>query len=53
MGVENLNKIFNPKSIAVVGASEKKESVGYRLLYNLVNEISPESNDESHSQTGT
>ena len=37
MGVENLNKIFNPKSIAVVGASEKKESVGYKLLYNLVN----------------
>ncbi len=37
MGVENLNKIFNPKSIAVVGASEKKDSVGYKLLYNLVN----------------
>ena len=37
MGVENLNKIFNPKSIAVVGASEKKESVGYKLVYNLVN----------------
>ena len=37
MGVENLNKIFNPKSIAVVGASEKKESVGYKLLYNLIN----------------
>ena len=37
MGVENLNKIFNPKSIAVVGASEKKESVGYKLLYNMIN----------------
>ena len=37
MGVENLNKIFNPKSIAVIGASEKKGSVGYKLLYNLIN----------------
>ncbi len=31
----NLDKIFNPKSIAVVGASDEKGSVGYVLMKNL------------------
>ena len=36
LGVENLDKIFNPKSIAVIGASEKTGSVGHKLLHNLI-----------------
>jgi acetyltransferase len=35
MSVENLDKIFQPKSIAVVGASERKGSVG-ALMHNLI-----------------
>lgn len=31
----NLDKIFNPKSIAVVGASDEKGSVGYAVFKNL------------------
>lgn len=31
----NLDKIFNPKSIAVVGASDEEGSVGYALIKNL------------------
>lgn len=37
MGVDNLDKIFQPKSIAVIGASEKKESVGFAIMQNLIN----------------
>lgn len=36
MSVENLDKIFQPKSIAVVGASERKGSVGAALMNNLI-----------------
>jgi len=36
MSVENLDKIFQPKSIAVVGASERKGSVGAALMRNLL-----------------
>lgn len=36
MGTENLDKIFNPKSVAVIGASDREGSVGARLLRNLV-----------------
>jgi acetyltransferase len=36
MGVYNLDKIFNPDSIAVVGASEKRESIGYAVMENLM-----------------
>ena len=32
-----LDKIFNPKTIAVIGASDKKGSVGYSLMDNLIN----------------
>ncbi|VVB89363.1 Acetate--CoA ligase [ADP-forming] I [uncultured archaeon] len=31
----NLDKIFNPKSIALIGASDKEGSVGYILMKNL------------------
>lgn len=36
MSVKNLDKIFHPKSIAVIGASNTKGSVGYLLLRNLI-----------------
>ena len=36
MSIENLDKIFQPKSIAVVGASERKGSVGAALMRNLI-----------------
>ncbi len=32
-----LDKLFNPKTIAVIGASNKKGSVGYTLMDNLIN----------------
>ncbi|RLG34538.1 acetyl CoA synthetase subunit alpha [Methanosarcinales archaeon] len=34
--LKELNKIFNPGSIAVIGASNKKGSVGYTLFNNLI-----------------
>ena len=36
MSTRNLDKLFDPKSIAVIGASNKKGSVGYILLRNLI-----------------
>jgi len=36
LGVENLDKFFNPRRIAVIGASNKEGSVGFRLLRNLI-----------------
>lgn len=33
-----LNKFFNPKSIAIVGASNKKDSLGYGITRNLIKE---------------
>jgi len=35
MGPHYLNCFFTPKSVAIVGASERPESVGYRLLLNM------------------
>ena len=35
MSIYNLDKIFTPKSIAIVGASEKKKSIGYTIVDNL------------------
>ncbi len=35
MGIENLNRIFNPKRIAVIGASERKGSIGAKIFSNL------------------
>jgi len=34
---KNLTKMLNPKSIAIVGASPKNDSVGLRLLNNIIN----------------
>ena len=36
MGMENLNCFFNPKAIAVIGASEGEDSLGARILHNLI-----------------
>ena len=35
MGPHYLNRFFTPKSVAIVGASERLDSVGYRLLINM------------------
>jgi len=35
MSIRHLDKIFNPKAIAVVGASDDEQSVGYTLFRNL------------------
>ncbi len=36
MGIEKLNHIFDPKRIAVIGASERKGSIGAKILKNLI-----------------
>ncbi len=36
MGIDNLDRIFRPKTIAVVGAGERKRSIGFALLRNLI-----------------
>jgi acetyltransferase len=36
LGIENLNRIFNPKRIAVIGASEREGSLGAKILRNLI-----------------
>ena len=36
MSVRNLDKVFQPKSIAVIGASDKPNSVGSALMTNLL-----------------
>jgi acetyltransferase len=36
LGIEHLNRIFNPKRIAVIGASERVESLGAKILHNLI-----------------
>ncbi len=34
--MENLNCFFNPRAIAVIGASESEDSLGARILHNLI-----------------
>jgi acetyltransferase len=36
LGIKHLNRIFNPKSIAVIGASESENSIGAKILSNLL-----------------
>jgi acetyltransferase len=36
MGLYNLDKIFSPKSIAIIGASKKPKTIGEALIRNLV-----------------
>jgi acetyltransferase len=35
LGSENLNRFFNPRAIAVIGASDREDSLGGRILHNL------------------
>ncbi|MFH2218947.1 MAG: bifunctional acetate--CoA ligase family protein/GNAT family N-acetyltransferase [Pseudomonadota bacterium] len=37
MSVYNLDRMFQPKSVAVIGASDKKGSMGYAVMQNLLN----------------
>jgi acetyltransferase len=37
MGPHYLNKFFQPRSVAIIGASERPDSVGYHLMSNLFN----------------
>jgi acetyltransferase len=36
MTTMNLQRFFNPRSVAIIGASEKQGSVGYSLMKNFV-----------------
>jgi acetyltransferase len=36
LGIKYLNRIFNPKRIAVIGASERENSIGAKILSNLL-----------------
>lgn len=36
MGVYNLDRIFNPRAVAVIGASEKQGSIGSAIMENLI-----------------
>jgi acetyltransferase len=36
MSTRNLDKVFRPQSIAVIGASNKPDSVGYTVLQNIL-----------------
>lgn len=35
MVIRNLDKIFNPKNVAIVGASDEEGSVGYSIVKNF------------------
>jgi len=37
MGIYNLDRIFQPESVAVIGATEKENSIGNALMTNLIN----------------
>ena len=36
MGIHNLERMFQPESVAVIGANERKESIGAALMRNLI-----------------
>ncbi|MEM9419353.1 MAG: bifunctional acetate--CoA ligase family protein/GNAT family N-acetyltransferase [Planctomycetota bacterium] len=36
MSVRNLDRVFNPKRVAIVGASDNTSSVGYAVLNNMI-----------------
>ena len=37
MGIEHLSRIFKPRGIAVIGASNREQSIGAKILRNLTN----------------
>ena len=36
MSIHNLDKIFKPRSVAIIGAGEKEGTIGYSLVRNLI-----------------
>ena len=36
MSSKKLDKLFNPKVVAIIGATTKKESVGFALMKNII-----------------
>ena len=36
MSIRNLDKMFRPRSVAVIGATDKPKSVGFALMHNLL-----------------
>jgi acetyltransferase len=36
LGLENLSCFFNPRAVAVIGASERDDSLGAKILHNLI-----------------
>lgn len=36
MSIRNLTRIFQPRSVAIIGASERKGSVGYAIMRNMM-----------------
>ncbi|MDJ0831643.1 MAG: bifunctional acetate--CoA ligase family protein/GNAT family N-acetyltransferase [Desulfobacterales bacterium] len=36
MSIHNLDKLFHPRAVAVIGASEREESIGRALMTNLI-----------------
>jgi acetyltransferase len=44
MTTVNLHRLFNPKTVAVIGASEKEGTVGFLIMKNLLEkEFNPSS----------
>jgi len=37
MSIENLDRVFHPRAVAVVGASERQGSIGHAIMQNLLN----------------
>jgi len=35
--MQNLSSLFNPQSVAVIGASQDPTKLGYRIVYNIIN----------------
>jgi len=36
MTIYNLDRMFRPSSVAIIGASERQESIGYSLVRNVI-----------------
>jgi hypothetical protein len=41
MSANNLDKIFKPKSIAIIGVSNSVGSAGYRIFRNIIGSVHP------------
>ena len=52
MSIRNLDKIFDPRRVAVIGASDTPTSVGYTVLRNLVGSGFPRRRLSGQSEAG-